>query len=170
VKSGPTWDSYVARRDWIKGLLVQILKEELVGAEIGVWRGYFINNLLSVEPRIKMIYAIDNVFSEEVINRIVRPWRKRVGIVWGSSEEVSGDVPSGLDFIHIDGGHGYEQVTSDLTLYEPKIVSGGLVCGHDYYGLPSEHVKQAVDEYAASNKRELHSIDGNIKSWWWFMP
>jgi len=59
-----------------------------------------------------------------------------------------------LDFVFIDAGHEYEDVKNDLYAWYPKIKTGGIIAGHDYFD-PSdpEHghkfpgVKKAVDEF-----------------------
>ncbi len=185
MKKGSKWESYLARRKWMKGLLSKIPKDELIGAEIGVWKGDFICHLLEVEPRIKRMYAVDPYFplflprtenNRKNWNRNFEGVARKLATVGdivmmrGRSEEVSDQVPSGLDFITIDGEHSYREVIQDLTLYEPKVTSGGLFCGHDYFGRASEGVKQAVDEYVEKYGRNLHTIEENVMSWWWYKP
>lgn len=53
-----------------------------------------------------------------------------------------------IDFIFIDDGHSYADVTKDITCSMPLLRSGGVMCGHDYeskeVGLPDNAVTQAV--------------------------
>lgn len=37
-----------------------------------------------------------------------------------------------FSLIFIDAGHKYSEVKSDLTHYLPKLITGGIICGHDY--------------------------------------
>jgi hypothetical protein len=37
-----------------------------------------------------------------------------------------------LDWVFIDGNHGYQAVIDDLNAWYPKLRSGGLLSGHDY--------------------------------------
>jgi predicted O-methyltransferase YrrM len=39
-----------------------------------------------------------------------------------------------LDFVYIDGDHGYEAVINDITNYSSKVRPGGIIAGHDYWG------------------------------------
>lgn len=49
-----------------------------------------------------------------------------------------------IDAIYIDGDHTYDGVKKDITLWEKKIVSGGIMVGDDYKRF--EGVKKAVNE------------------------
>lgn len=48
------------------------------------------------------------------------------------------------DMVFIDGAHEYEAVKKDILYWIPRIVPGGLLCGHDYGWCPG--VDQAVNE------------------------
>lgn len=37
-----------------------------------------------------------------------------------------------FDFVHIDGDHSEEGITTDLDLYEDLVAEGGIFSGHDY--------------------------------------
>jgi hypothetical protein len=37
-----------------------------------------------------------------------------------------------LSFVFVDGGHSFEQVYRDITLYYPAVKWGGAIAGHDY--------------------------------------
>tara|TARA_R110000796_G_scaffold241064_1_gene362349 strand:+ start:1709 stop:2362 length:654 start_codon:yes stop_codon:yes gene_type:complete len=38
-----------------------------------------------------------------------------------------------LDFVYIDASHDYDNVKKDIENWLPKIKSGGIIAGHDYY-------------------------------------
>ena len=81
------------------------------------------------------------------------------------------DLLPELDFVELDGDHSYDGVWKDIECYEKKLVHGGLICGHDYYGKTYwiEGVYKAVNEYAEVHGRELHA-DKDAWTWWWFVP
>lgn len=61
-----------------------------------------------------------------------------------SSTEAAEFIPDqSLRFCFIDALHTYDAVTADITAWRKKIVSGGILAGHDY---PWTTVKPAVDE------------------------
>lgn len=59
-----------------------------------------------------------------------------------------------LDFVYIDGHHGFKYVTEDIFEWSKKIKKGGVISGHDYaYNrTPADHayclqVKYVIDAY-----------------------
>ena len=65
------------------------------------------------------------------------------------SEEAIDDYPDrSLDFVYIDGNHGFGYVAMDLMLWTRKVKKHGIIAGHDYYHyhtLPEGHIKTAQD-------------------------
>jgi predicted O-methyltransferase YrrM len=61
-----------------------------------------------------------------------------------------------FDLIFIDGNHSYDETTSDIDLWLPKVAVGGILCGHDCEGMPESFDK----EYLWAN-RNNDSIEGN---------
>jgi len=54
-----------------------------------------------------------------------------------------------LDFVFLDASHEYEDVKTDIEKWLPKIKSGGILAGHDYYTGFYDYfpgVKKAVNE------------------------
>jgi len=49
-----------------------------------------------------------------------------------------------LDFVFIDAGHAYENVSADIRAWLPKVRPGGAIGGHDYPA--AEGVQRAVQE------------------------
>lgn len=59
------------------------------------------------------------------------------------------------DMIFIDGDHSRPGITADLEHYQPLLVEGGLLCGHDYFVPTAQEmawmqVKDVVDEHFAT--------------------
>ena len=49
-----------------------------------------------------------------------------------------------FDMVFIDGDHGYASVAQDIQWWQPLVIEGGLLCGHDYRD--AAEVEQAVLE------------------------
>lgn len=105
----------------------------------------------------------------------IEPFKDKVTIIKGLTNEVANQVPdNSLGLLYIDACHEYQCVKTDLELYYPKVVSGGLVCGHDYLNL-SYGVNKAVKEFALANGYSLSDInetteDGDISNVsFWFI-
>lgn len=66
-----------------------------------------------------------------------------------------------LDFVFIDSDHSYEAVKQDVADWTPKVRSGGIVSGHDYYNGKYNRmgVIQAVDEYVAEHGYQLQTTE-----------
>lgn len=76
-----------------------------------------------------------------------------------------------IDIVFVDGNHTYKAVMQDLKAWYPKLVSGGCMAGHDYYGNKGHHyhcVAKAVDKFCKDNDLELH-LDDNY-TFYFFKP
>lgn len=131
-------------------VLVEMLnaKESKVGVEIGVFKGEFSKNLLSgwggrlymVDPwRALGSDYIDSsnhkhhssIF-QDAMNSIEGYENRAIMIRALSEEAVDLFEDNSLDFVYVDGNHGYSHVKQDLELWWPKLKSGGIMSGHDY--------------------------------------
>lgn len=157
-------ESMKQRRDWAKkhytartSLVFELLRKvrngkDLIGVEIGVWKGDSILYLLGEGSPIKKIYGIDPFDVFVVEGKLVKGWgraqwddiyrrvekklsvfRDRVELIRERSE-VCCRVPSLLDFVGVDGDQSYQQVLNDIAIYEKKIVRSGLIYGQNYFG------------------------------------
>lgn len=90
-----------------------------------------------------------------------------------SSEAVVLFPDSFFDFVYIDGNHHNPQVTIDLLEWLPKVKSGGIFGGHDFYDLDTPHyrcdVKKAVEKMCEKHNFELFVSPG-CTSWWVIKP
>jgi Methyltransferase domain len=172
------------------------------GAEIGVQHGSF-SALLLENWQGARLYSIDpwKHFSDpsyqDVANReqslqdeiydsacrTLAPFAERSRILRQTSAEAAPSFADGqLDFAYIDAQHHYEAVVQDLSLWYPKIKSGGIIGGHDYLNgtLPVAGefgVKRAVDEFALEHHLQVLNtglFDQNAKpcypSWFIIKP
>ena len=66
-----------------------------------------------------------------------------------SSEAAPWFDTGSLDFVYIDANHASEYVAQDIFLWWPKVRSGGVLCGHDfYYKCPSHSAMDAVCDFS----------------------
>lgn len=109
---------------------------------------------------------------QQVLER-TKPFAEKVTIIKGLTNEVANQVPdNSLGLLYIDACHEYQCVKTDLELYYPKVVSGGLVCGHDFLN-PAYGVNQAIKEFIAANGYDLSDLnqtvedgdDSNVSFW-----
>jgi hypothetical protein len=134
------------------------------GAEIGVWRGGFSEEMCKALPGLQLrcvdAWGGDPTYHEakaaaswDKVRRQAETRLKPYGCVIDArcSTEAAQDVPDGsLDFVHVDANHGREQVYADLAAWVPKVRVGGLLVGHDYREFPRRpmiQVKAAVDAF-----------------------
>jgi len=62
-----------------------------------------------------------------------------------------------VDFVLIDGDHTYKGAKADIKAWWPKVVRGGIMCGHDY-GKARFGVTKAVKKYVKDYTVPAYSI------------
>ena len=94
------------------------------------------------------IVAFYSNLAENINAGIVRPMRmhSRNAALYFQVRDLLADM------IFIDGCHDYEAVLEDIANYMPLLVSGGILCGHDYDDSNWPGVKKAVDELLPEHK------------------
>ena len=145
------------------------------GAEIGVWRGAFSQEILArCQPRALHLvdpWLFDPSFPrrwygggeaksqsdmDAIYGSVVARFRSRpeVSVHRSPSHEAATAFPDhSLDWVYIDGDHSYEAVRRDLADWSAKVKPGGLIVGDDYEWKDESgacSVKRAVDEFAAA--------------------
>lgn len=66
-----------------------------------------------------------------------------------------------FDFLYVDACHAYDTCKADLNHWFPKVKSGGILAGHDYFNHTSTYefgVVEAVNEFVEENKSKLHCM------------
>jgi predicted O-methyltransferase YrrM len=159
-------------------VLVKLLNEKgsKVGVEVGVFKGEFSKTLLSGwNGRLYMVDPwrglggdyIDktnhkhhsSIFQDAMES--IEGYENRAIMVRALSEEaIDLFEDNSLDFVYIDGNHGYNHVKLDLELWWPKLKSGGIMSGHDFIMVDWNKVpKQAHGKnthvYSQGTKYEL---------------
>jgi hypothetical protein len=126
------------------------------GAEIGVWKGLFAEQIVAKVPTLEAYYLVDpwahlaswdkpfnvaddefaQVFAQAMNRTRDAPDRERgqkYRVLRGQSAEMAAPLPNGsLDFVYIDGDHTAEGTRKDLDAWYPKLRPGGWLCGDDY--------------------------------------
>lgn len=134
---------------------------DLVGCEIGVNSGHNAVEVLK-NLDIKRLYLIDNYKNspeqkEKMLDNL-SPYIDKVRFIFKDSVRGVRQVKENLDFVYIDGDHTLSVVRSDINVYYPKVKSGGVMGGHDYYSnYPG--VVRAVNEFVDREGLELMSFD-----------
>ena len=162
-------------------------QRQLFGAEIGVWQS---KNASEIFKELDMYYlalidpwkAYDN---KEVIpiernfgltNQHIMDWwykyalwkfntADNVTVIRKHSYEIVGAYQDNFfDFVYIDGRHIYKDVLIDCEMWYPKVRSGGILGGHDYYNeLCGEDIRKAVNVFLNNKPNKLHTRG---EDWW----
>ncbi len=159
------------------------------GAEIGVLFGKTSLTLLSLIPRLTL-YLIDpwelsldgggvgkscsqlRTARHDTQHRVAEYITNGQAIlIHNTSERAAESIADAfLDFAVIDGRHDYDYVAADILRWR-RTIGTGLLIGHDYrYDTPTPGkylfpgVDQAVDEFARSEGRMVHTLPGHV--WW----
>ncbi len=74
--------------------------------------------------------------------------REFIYILRGKSEDMAKTFNEPINLLFIDGDHSYKTVKTDVELWLPKIVPGGIIILHDYGW--AEGVKRVVKEIVMS--------------------
>ena len=135
-------------------------EKDLVGAEIGVWRGYHAFLMFQVMD-IKKLHLVDSWVDYSGYNgdesfkytqKFLKDYSDKINLIRKKSGEAAELFENeSLDFVYIDGNHAYEHIIKDIHLWVPKVKQGGIVSGHDYDGAFSGVIK-AVKEYCHKYK------------------
>jgi hypothetical protein len=165
---------------------------EVRGAEIGVYRGRMSEQLLLFRDNL-FLYMVDSwapaaaqsphyqatgdwsALADEAMQQAVyveacqrtERYANRRRVLRLESELAANQVENySLDFVFIDADHSYEGVQRDITIWLPKVKSGGWLSGHDYGTVPHPGVKQAVDEFVAAKAHAVLELGKNAT---WFV-
>ncbi len=173
----------IINRPALRGL---VGREKLVGVEIGVYRA---DNSLNILRNfdIKKLYLVDpyenyagkvlDIKSSEEIREEakekVEHHSDKIKWIYRKSEDAHTEIPSGLDFVYIDGSHKYEDIKKDIELYFPKVKDGGIIGGHDYDPPDSRNgVVAAVNTFFAERNIEVftgYGRDSQDSADWWIV-
>ena len=171
-------------RNDVRRLLLAHMPKHSVCAEIGVWKGAFTDQILTmVEPtRLHLIdpwqfdgsaanqwfggrsgHAKAQPDMEQMYRSIIDRFGSlpNVAVHRATSSQIAPTLPDDyFDWIYVDGNHSFGYVLADLWDYLPKVKRGGFLAGDDYWWGPEEQlpVKRAVQTLLDAGRAELRFL------------
>jgi len=146
----------------------------IVGVEIGVDKGENAKLMLENCSRINLI-LVDIVEQPQMVE-VIKPYLDRVEFIKDASVNAAKRFPDNhFDYIYIDGDHSYKGVGEDIEAWYPKIKTGGIFAGHDFW---MTEVQQALKEFCLKNPQPLYAVqrlyqtymipqaDAEFMDWW----
>jgi hypothetical protein len=146
-----------------------------VGVEIGVYKGAFTEQFCRAGLR---MYAVDPwlAYSDYEVTYVTKPvnFQDRQDFLYEHTKRVLAPYDctiiretsmcavqlianESIDFVYIDGHHGFKYVAEDIWEWSKKVRKGGVISGHDYgtnHRPPLDpytlHVKHVVDAYTSA--------------------
>lgn len=157
-------------RNGLAQLLTEL--EFKIGAEIGVFEGDYSEILCKSNPKLKLFcidpwtphkgyvdYArkstLENAFN--LAKTKLAPFNAEI-IKKYSQDALEDFLDGSLDFVYIDGDHGFQTCTDDINGWSKKVRVGGIIAGHDY----GESKNPNIKVHGAVNKYTKHH---GIKPW-----
>lgn len=158
------------------------------GAEIGVASGNYSKLICELMPGVKL-YCVDPYqaypgykdYDQERLDRMGLDSKRRlekygVNFVRQPSAEAHwAFADCSLDFVYIDANHDGPWVAQDIYYWTKKIRGGGIISGHDYFGM-FPGVVEAVNNYTTAFEIEPWFLIGSkvpvngderARSWFW---
>lgn len=146
---------------------------DLVGAEVGVFKGRHARSLLD-HLNLKQLYLIDpfapynevvNARHMEAVEQMAHKIAGDPRVKWIKEKSLSVKLDN-LDFVYIDGDHSYEAVKADIPHWYANVRPGGMLGGHDFHN-KNPGVIRAVTEFVEANHLPLNV---SKPDWWVFKP
>jgi len=110
-------------------------------------------------------YSVFEIFKDNIrkagLNDLITPIVSR-------SQDASDKIKERIEFLFIDGAHGYEFVKKDFELYFPKVLRGGIIVFHDANereGVKREGVVKLMRELSKDKRVEKIDVVGSMVAW-----
>jgi len=150
------------------------------GAEVGVFKGHYSLELCKSIPNLELLCVDswetyegkirlldDEEKTYQSAKKLLAPYNAKL-IKAMSMDAVRDVAMESLDFVYIDGHHGFDYVIQDLIEWSKRIKTGGIVSGHDYYRFKRAGVVPAVNTYTHQHKIcEWFITDERRPSFFW---
>jgi hypothetical protein len=166
----------------------EILRDNIIGCELGVFEGEFSSILLN-SNKFKKLYLVDLFdgtiesgdksgnfikykLGDELMNTVVNKFKNlsNIEIVKRDSVSFLQNFPDNyFDFIYIDTSHQYEHTKLELNLSLKKIKKNGIISGHDYNRYRFDGVVRAVDEFSKENNLKLNLTNLDVLETFYFI-
>jgi hypothetical protein len=155
---------------------------ELIGCEVGVYRGEMSAAMLARRPRLRLslvdswegegqAYHTQNDsktrMSCDQMEKHYKATLAAIGFATDRADvrrmrslEAAASFPEGyFDFVFIDADHSYEGCRNDIAAWKGKVKPGGWLCGHDYKTKSDRDIGviRAVDEFCISHGLTLET-------------
>jgi hypothetical protein len=143
------------------------------GAEIGVACGRHALEMFQIVPDLKLVlvdpWTAFSRHSDESMekefqrcNKRLRQWNTEY-MRMTSIEAAMQTKNKSLDFVYIDGMHDFDNVMMDLIYWVPKVRTGGIISGHDYFNNYRFGVVKAVDAYTYAHNVTEWYVTGGVE-------
>lgn len=144
-----------------RNLIKDILPDNCIGCELGVFEGDFSQKLLD-SNKFSILYLVDSFHGHasnfgkkykdaSVLEKIVSERFKdnsNVKIIKNTSINFLNSMPENFfDFIYIDTVHDYNITKQELEYSRRVIKNKGLLCGHDFHTTKFPLLVRAVTEF-----------------------
>jgi hypothetical protein len=153
------------------------------GVELGVQKKGYFSGLILDTWKGETLYSVDawQVFDVNISQEQQDTFYKETceslnkygdhsKIIRALSSDAANEFEDGsLDFVYIDAAHDYENVKKDIATWAPKVRTGGLLCGHDFFNGHQNNtffeVKRAVCEFAKTKGAHIWVTHEPYPSW-----
>lgn len=178
------FDRLLSREDFL-----QIIPQNSIGAEIGVFKGEFSNSILSiVKP--KELHLIDvwwklygefypdwgeytnfgKLRTKDAYNLVLQnisAYESKSIIHVGNSIDILQKFPNSyFDWVYLDSSHQYEETKNELNIIKNKTKQEGLITGHDWNPVkehPHYGAYKAIKEFCQTSTWRVVYIDSHTQ-------
>jgi hypothetical protein len=138
--------AYLGRSTWFLADAVKRSGKEIRLFIVDLWDGWFYDDYNQQTPMREsgdVFWHFMNNMRQGGVDDAICPLRMPSARAAELFEDGS------LDFVFIDGDHGYKAVCDDIRSWFPKVKRKGILAGHDYTNPDFPGVRRAADEMFA---------------------